>query len=139
MRVNGLVDTGAILALLNPLDRWHRPCCDAFEALLLPLATTAAVLAELFHLLSGSPRNLEACWRLLRSGAITVLPISDADLPEIERLMLKYSDRPMDFADASLVLLAQREALVTVFTIDHDDFETYRIRGRQKFRISPPR
>ncbi len=89
--------------------------------------------------LADDPRVQGKPKETTRSGAFTVLPITDADLPEIERLMLKYSDRPMDFADASLVLLAQREALVTVFTIDHDDFETYRLRGRQKFRIFPPR
>ena len=45
----------------------------------------------------------------------------------------------MDFADATLVHLARREALSTVFTIDHDDFETYRIEGRRRFRIVPGR
>ena len=45
----------------------------------------------------------------------------------------------MDFTDATLVRLAERETLATVFTIDHDDFETYRIGARSRFRIMPPR
>ena len=45
----------------------------------------------------------------------------------------------MDFADAALVRLAQREGLTTVFTVDHDDFETYRIEGRRRFRVVPER
>ncbi len=45
----------------------------------------------------------------------------------------------MDFADATLVHLAQRESIQLIFTIDHDDFETYRIEGRKKFRIVPGR
>jgi predicted nucleic acid-binding protein len=53
--------------------------------------------------------------------------------------MSKYSDRPMDFADATLVHLARRESLSTIFTIDHDDFETYRIDGRRRFRVIPAR
>jgi len=53
--------------------------------------------------------------------------------------MDRYRDRPMDFADATLVHLAKREQLDTVFTIDHDDFETYRIDGRRPFRIIPQR
>lgn len=53
--------------------------------------------------------------------------------------MARYADRPMDFADATLVLLARREKLLTVFTIDHADFETYRIEGKQRFRIAPQR
>jgi predicted nucleic acid-binding protein len=51
--------------------------------------------------------------------------------------MSHYWDRPMDFADATLVHLARREALSTVFTVDHADFETYRIEGRRKFRVLP--
>jgi predicted nucleic acid-binding protein len=43
----------------------------------------------------------------------------------------------MDFADATLVHLAKREALSTIFTVDHPDFETYRIEGRPRFRVIP--
>lgn len=53
--------------------------------------------------------------------------------------MRKYSDRPMDFADASLVHIAGRETLGLVFTTDRDDFETYRWAGRRRFRIIPER
>jgi hypothetical protein len=135
----GLIDTGALLALLNPRDRWHPACVEAFEALRLPLATTATVLAELFHLVGGHPHNVQAAWRLLRSGAVTVLPIADADLAELERLMDRYADRPMDFADATLVHLAATHSLTTIFTVDHSDFETYRIPGGRSFRVVPDR
>lgn len=139
MAANGLIDTGALLALLDHDDRWHQRCADAFATLRLPLATSAAVLAELFHLLGDHPRDLAAAWGLLRSGAITVLPIDDGDMAELETLMKRYADRPMDFADATLVRLAKRERLTTVFTVDHDDFETYRIDGRRRFRVVPAR
>ena len=97
------------------------------------------MLAELFHLLGEHPKDVVAAWRLLRSGAITVLPITDEDLPELERLMKRYHDRPMDFADATLVQLAQRESLSTICTIDHGDFETYRVNGKRRFHIEPAR
>ena len=51
--------------------------------------------------------------------------------------MARYADRPMDFADATLVHVAEREGLRTILTIDHDDFETYRIGRNAKFRILP--
>jgi predicted nucleic acid-binding protein len=76
---------------------------------------------------------------LVRSATVTVLAIDDADLPALEGLMSRYADRPMDFADATLVRRAERERLSTIFTIDHDDFETYRIEGRRRFRIVPDR
>lgn len=87
----------------------------------------------------GPSHELSATWDFLRSGAVEVLPIAQLDMAPIEDLMERYRDRPMDFADASLVHLAHRESLKTVFTIDHDDFETYRTAERGHFRIVPPR
>ncbi len=136
---SGLIDTGAILALLDRDDRWHQACVEAFGAFRLPLATSAAVLAELFHLVGDSRHETDVAWRFLRSGAVTVLPVDDTDLPTLDGLMKKYHHRPMDFADATLVQLARRESLTTIFTIDHDDFETYRIEGQRRFRILPNR
>jgi predicted nucleic acid-binding protein len=101
--------------------------------------TSTAVLTELFHLFGDNTKEVERAWAFIRSGAVTVLAIADRDLADLAALMAKYHDRPMDFADATLVHLAERESLSTVFTIDHDDFETYRIGGRKRFRILPAR
>ncbi len=114
-------------------------CVEAFPSLRLPLLTSTAVLTELFHLVGDTRYETKAAWYFLRSGAVRVLAIDDGDIPAIEMLMAKYHDRPMDFADATLVHLAGRESVTTVFTIDHDDFETYRIGGRRRFRITPSR
>jgi predicted nucleic acid-binding protein len=138
-RASGLIDTGAFLALLDNRDRWHERCVEAYQALHVPLATSAAVLTELYYLAGLRLRRPEAAWGLLRSGLVTVLPIDDVDLPALEELMRRYADRPMDLADATLVHLARREGLSVVFTTDHDDFETYRIDGRRAFRIVPDR
>jgi hypothetical protein len=139
MNVRALVDTGALIAWLDRDDPWHERCRDAFEHLRLPLSTSTAVLTELFHLVGDNKREVELAWKFVRSGAVTVLSISDRDMPDLEALLAKYHDRPMDFADATLVHLAQRESLFTVFTVDHDDFETYRVGGRRRFRILPDR
>ncbi len=136
---SGLIDTGAILALLDNKDRWHERCIEAYQSLQVPLATSAAVLTEFFYLAGIRLRRPDAAWGFIRSGVVTVLSIDDADLPSLDHLMRQYADRPMDFADATLVHLARREQLSTVFTIDHDDFETYRIEGRRRFRIVPAR
>ena len=100
---------------------------------------TAAVLAELFHLLGDHPGHMAAAWRLLRSDAVAVLPVVDDDLPALDELMQRYADRPMDFAHATLVHAANRTGVSTVFTIDHNDFLTYRIDKRRRFRIVPDR
>jgi hypothetical protein len=137
MAANALIDTGAMLALLDRTDRWHRICVDAFAQLRLPLLTSEAVLTELFHLVGDSRHEMEAAWRLVRSGAIALAKIEDAELPQIQALMSRYADRPMDFADATLVYLAKREGLATIFTVDRADFDAYRIEGRRRFRVLP--
>ena len=137
MAASALIDTGAMLALLDRTDGWHRVCVDAFDQLRLPLLTSEAVLTELFHLVGDSRHEMEAAWRLVRSGAVVLAAIENSELPQIQALMLRYSDRPMDFADATLVYLAKRETLSTIFTLDQADFNTYRIEGRRRFRVLP--
>jgi predicted nucleic acid-binding protein len=137
MAVSVLADTGALLALLDRRDRWHQVCLEAFRQIGLPMATTEAVLTDLFHLVGGSRHEMEAAWKLLRSGAVVLSPISDSELANIHELMSRYADRPMDFADATLVYVAGRDGLTTVFTVDRADFETYRIEGRRKLRLLP--
>lgn len=116
-----------------------RGLLDAFHKLRLPLLTSKAVLTELFHLVGDSRRETETAYRFISSGAIRMAVIEDSELTQAQGLILRYSDRPMDFADATLVYLARREGLTTVFTVDHGDFNTYRIAGRKRFRILPER
>jgi predicted nucleic acid-binding protein len=137
MHVNALIDTGAILALLDRTDRWHRICVETFPSLRLPLITSEAVLTELFHLVGDDRRKMESAWKFVRSGALELAVVSDGELPAIHTLMSRYRDRPMDFADATLVHLAHRESISTVFTVDRADFEAYRIDGRRRFRVLP--
>jgi predicted nucleic acid-binding protein len=42
----------------------------------------------------------------------------------------------MDFADATLLVLAEELNTELIFTVDRD-FDIYRIRGRKRFRIFP--
>lgn len=86
----------------------------------------------------GDATRIRAGWNLARSSLLTLMPITDADFPELDRLMMKYADRPMDFADATLARLAEREGLATVMTVDRD-FDVYRIGARKAFRVLPHR
>jgi uncharacterized protein len=136
---NALIDTGAVLALLDKSDHWHTSCAEAIKKLRLPLVTSEAVLTELFHLVGNQRHEMESAWKFIRSGAVLLSPILGSELGEIHALMSRYWDRPMDFADATLVYLAKRETLSTILTVDQDDFETYRIDGRRRFRVLPAR
>ncbi|MGH9430364.1 MAG: type II toxin-antitoxin system VapC family toxin [Terriglobia bacterium] len=137
MPADALIDTGAILALLDRTDRWHDSCVKALLQLRLPLLTSQAVLTELFHLVGDARHEVEAAWKFVRSGAVVLGTIESTELPHLHTLMSRYWDRPMDFADATLVYLAKRESLSAILTVDHADFATYRIEGKRKFRVLP--
>jgi predicted nucleic acid-binding protein len=137
MAASALIDTGAILAILDQSDPWHRICREAFEYLRFPLLTSEAVLTEMFHFVGGDRHKMETGWGFVRSGAVELATIHDSELPEIHMLMSRYWDRPMDFADATLVYLAKRESLSTIFTVNHANFETYRIDGRRRVQVLP--
>ncbi len=70
-------------------------------------------------------------------GAATILPLTRPMLQRTRILLEKYSDLPMDYADATLVVLAEELGTDTVMTTDRRDFEVYRIRGRKRFRVVP--
>ena len=137
MPSNALVDTGAILALLDRNDRWHSRYAAAIRQLRLPLLTSEAVLTELFRLVGDSRREVEAAWKFVRSGALVLGTIEDTEMHYLQTLMARYWDRPMDFADATLVFLAKRESIRTILTVDHADFATYLIEGKRRFRVLP--
>jgi uncharacterized protein len=134
---NALIDTGAILALLDRTDRWHDACVTAFRQLRLPLLTSEAVLTEVFHLVGDTRGAMEAAWKFVRSGALIVATIEDEEMSHLQALMSRYWDRPMDFADATLVYLAKRESLSVILTVNQADFATYRIEGKRQFRVVP--
>ena len=48
-------------------------------------------------------------------------------------LMKQYADLPMDFADASLVLLAEHLGHGKILSTDKRDFHTYRWKNTQPF------
>jgi predicted nucleic acid-binding protein len=49
----------------------------------------------------------------------------------------KYHNLPMDYADATLVALAEESETDHVFRLDRKGFSTYRLHGRKAFRLVP--
>lgn len=136
--MKSLIDSGPLVALVTKRDPWRTRCLAAIIGSKLPLVTTAAVLTEAFYFVHRHEQRVKELWAIVNSST-TVSPITDEDLPALEALMIRYVDRPMDFADATLVHVAERESISTILTIDHDDFETYRFGRNRKFRILPAR
>jgi predicted nucleic acid-binding protein len=130
------VDTGPIIALFDKSDDYHNVCHEVIKSLRLPLTTTLPALTEAFHLLNSSWRLQDALWEFVAGGNLVVYNLDASLLRECRKLMEKYCDLPMDFADASLVALADKENIRTVFTLDKD-FRVYRTREKKHFKLLP--
>ena len=125
-----IVDTGALVALLDRGDALHRWAVDCFKTLRPALLTCESVLAETSHLLGDLPASIDALARLHREGIIRVDFDFEAHAPAVWRLIRKYSNVPMDFADACLVRMTELHSDCIVWTPDAD-FRVYRRHGRQ--------
>jgi len=132
-----LVDAGPLVALVDRSDAWHQRCLGAFKQIREPIGTTWPAVAEALYLLMDLPAGQDGVLEMLRRGAVRLLPLGQDDVGRIQELMAKYRDQPMDLADAALVAIAEREGLDRVFTVDHRDFEVYRIGKRKPFKILP--
>ena len=132
-----LVGAGPMVALFRRADQHHARCVAALRRLREPLGTVWPAVTEAMFLLSDRPDAQAALASKLESAAIGVLPLDRRDMPRVRELMAKYADQPMDFTDAVLVRVAEREGIDTVFTTDRRDFSVYRISGRKRFRIVP--
>lgn len=67
----------------------------------------------------------------VRKGGVTVWFMNGEALERALELMNRYADNPMDLADASLIVAAETLGARKVFTLDRDDFSSYRVlRGR---------
>jgi predicted nucleic acid-binding protein len=64
----------------------------------------------------------------IAAQGLNVWYLDDVTLIRAFELMVQYADHPIDLADASLVVLAETLKLRKVFTIDRNDFTTYRIK-----------
>ncbi len=69
----------------------------------------------------------------ISEGGLIVWYLNDEVITRAFELMLQYADRPMDFADASLVVIAENERLRKVFTIDRNDFAAYRVKRGHRY------
>jgi predicted nucleic acid-binding protein len=132
-----LVDTGPLVALFDPSDADRDRCEQQLAELKTSdLVTTEAVITETAYLLAFSYRAQAALLRFLASGRPRVEALRREDHARSGELIEKYSDRPMDYADATIVVLAERLRTRRVFTLDLEDFRIYRANGKT-FQIVP--
>lgn len=132
-----LIDSGPLVAVLCQRDQHHAWVRSHFEAGAEPFVTCEAVISESLFLLERARGGKEALCGLLERGIVVVDFSFAGQLAETLRLIRRYHDTPMSFADACLVRMAEQTTDVVVFTTD-SDFRTYRRNGRQTIPLLMP-
>ncbi len=128
MAKSALVDAGFLVALLSRRDANHGWAAAQAPRLPPPWATCEAVLSEASHLLGGLGTLSVAS--LLRRGALVCDYRFADDMDAVLKLLAKYADVPMSFADACLVRMTETLNDPVLLTTD-GDFRIYRRHGRQ--------
>lgn len=127
-----LLDTGPIVAYLDARDPAHAQvaaCLDAFPG---EVFTTSAVITEAMHFLSPYPAGARLLAEFVSAAGLTIFDFTQPqELHEAAWLMEKYADTPMDFADATLILLAEQLKVREILTLDRRGFTVYRTRDRR--------
>jgi len=135
---NILLDTGAVVALLRPGDPHHGRAVDFFAGLPAAdhLLTTWPVITECAFVLR---HHEDLFWDWLLDSGIEVVEFGLADIPAMRTWRVRYADREVDFADASLVWLAAQRRTNLIATTDLRDFQTYRLYNGKPFKPVLPR
>jgi predicted nucleic acid-binding protein len=130
-----LLDTGPLVALLSRDDADHERSVRLFDACLTPLRCPESVLAEACFLMRKvDPAGPGEVIALGRKGVYDLSMSLEDHWTEVERLLDKYSDRPISLADACLIRSAEVHAEPRILTFD-TDFQIYRWSRNRKFQV----
>jgi len=127
-----LIDSGPLIALFDRSDKFHSASIEFIKQNKSQLITTIASITETLHLLDFS-RNAQIdflAW--VNAGAVAIENVTSDDFKRIKELTIKYSDLPMDFADACLVLLGEKLNISSIAMVDRE-FDIYRLKGKKTF------
>ncbi len=127
-----LVDAGPLIALFRQREPRHKEVRGFLASSKSRLHTTWAVITEVCHFLNAGGKAAFLTW--IKRGGLAVEPMSVADLDVLIALLAKYEDQEMDFADASLVWLADKTGVADILTLDRRDFGAYRLSSGKPFR-----
>lgn len=132
-----LVDTGAVVALVNRADRYHAAAVDWFAGFRGLLITTESVVTEVAYVLAASrPHQRAALLWFERARAAGLMQVEAvASYAAVDGIIARHAGLPCDYADATLIALAEQIGVTVVATVDQRDFSVYRTRGRKRFRI----
>ena len=131
-----LIDTGPVVAYLDAGDPAHLDVAKRLDGFTGQLATTSAVITEAMHLVGVSRNGPGLLAEFVSACGVGVYDLCQPpELLEAASLIEKYADTPMDFADATLVLLAEGLNVHEILTLDRRGFSTYQTRQRRHLQL----
>ncbi len=131
-----LIDTGPLVSYLDSGEVEHDRVGEALDSYAGVLATTAAVVTEAMHFLRRARNGAPALSEFISQSGMRIFGLCEpSDIRDAVALMQRYADTPMDFADATLVLLAEELATSEILTLDRRGFNTYRLSGGIPFNL----
>lgn len=126
-----LIDTGPLIALFDRDDKYHTSIVEFIKNTNYRFISTTAVLTETMYMLDfNTAVQLNFLEWIMKEGVI-IHEIKQSNIKRIIDLTKKYSDRPMDFADATLVIAAEERGIRQIISID-SDFNIYRLYNKMK-------
>jgi len=128
-----LIDAGPIIALFDASDAYHQRVKAFLKEHPYRYVSTLAVFTEISHMLDFSTAAQKDFYQWVMYKGIIISDINQHDMPRLLQLTEKYSDLPMDFADATLVITAEKTGIREIITLDRD-FDIYRLPGREQIR-----
>jgi uncharacterized protein len=131
-----LCDAAVLLCLVDRAQTQHKAYKSTVMRLEKPLLTTWSCLTEAMYLAlhRGGWQMQKQLGQLLLEKLLAIYEIHESDYSRLLALMEQYRDRPMDLADATLVLAAEKTGYRQILTLD-SDFLFYRISDRESFDI----
>ncbi len=129
-----LLDTSCIVALLDRSEQHHQHCANVVSRLEAPLITCEAVIAEACYLLRDVSGAAAAVLENVDRGLFVIPYHLAGNAANVQQLMKKYRNVPMDFADACLVDMANDLQTGRILTLD-GDFLIYRWGKNRSFEL----
>lgn len=132
-----LLDTGPLVALLDRNDARHRDCIPFWHDAASRCVTTEAVVTEAGHLVARGGGAAHVPLDFLLAAGIPIVALEPSGHQHAAQLMRRYRKVPMDYADATLVVVADASLTRRVFTLDRRGFRAYRRRDGKTFDLLP--
>lgn len=128
-----IIDTGVIIAFFDESDKYCEAVRKFFKTYKGELYSTESVVTEVSYYFENHKKAQLYIIDWIGRGAVKIENVTNKDYPLMHSMMTKYQDTPMDYADASLMLIGEKLKITEILTID-SDFSIYKLKNGKQFK-----